>query len=310
MGKGAPPADPNIGVAAMMSAKTGQDYLAFMKGQSDVANKWATEDRARYKSTFQPLEDKFVADAQTWDSPEAQDAAARAAAADVAQATAAAGETQKRQAMAMGVNPNSGRFMDAAAKVATSGALATAGANNLARRQIRLEGEAKRADAINLGKGMAVNPGTSLGMASGAASSGFSGAMQGYSQQGQLLAEQQRQRMDAWQANQGMLGGLGSAIGSIAGAFMSSEDLKTNKKPARNLLKVVKSLPVEKWDYKPGVEDGGTHIGPYAGDFQKATGLGDGRMIKVVDAVGVTMGAVKEMATKLDRIERKIKLAA
>lgn len=310
MGKGAPAADPNIGVAAMMSAKTGQDYLAFMKGQSDVANKWAAEDRSRYKTTFQPLEDKFVADAQTWDSPERQDAAARAAAADVAQATAAAGETQKRQAMAMGVNPASGRFMDAASKVATSGALATAGAENLSRRQIRLEGEAKRADAINLGKGMAVNPGTSLGMASGAASSGFSGAMQGYNQQGALLNQQYQNQLQAWQANQGMLGGLGSAIGTVAGAFMSDEDVKTNKKPARNLLKVVKSLPVEKWDYKPGVEDGGTHIGTYAGAFQKATGLGDGRSIHPVDAIGVTMGAVKEMATKLDRIERKIKLAA
>ena len=37
---------------------------------------------------------------------------------------------------------------------------------------------------------------------------------------------------------------------------------------------------------------GGEHIGTYAQDFQNATGLGDGKSINVIDALGVTMGAV------------------
>lgn len=36
-----------------------------------------------------------------------------------------------------------------------------------------------------------------------------------------------------------------------------------------------------------------------------ATGLGDGKNINVVDAIGVTMGAVKELNEKVDRIGNK-----
>ena len=115
--------------------------------------------------------------------------------------------------------------------------------------------------------------------------------------------------MEAWKANQGMFGGLGSAIGSIVGAF-SSEDLKTEKRPVRDLTKAIRSMRVEKWRYKDGVADEAEHIGPYAEEFQKATGVGDGRTIKFQDAIGVTMGAVKEIADKVDRIERRIKVAA
>jgi len=154
---------------------------------------------------------------------------------------------------------------------------------------------------------MAVNPATSLGLASNAASSGFSGAMQGYGQQGQLLNQDYQNRLSAWEANQGMLGGIGSALGSLAGALpwasiISSKRAKTNRAPARDLSKVVQKLNIEQWDYKPGMGDEGTHVGPYAEDFKKETGLGDGRTINMIDAIGVTMGAVKDLADKVDRI--------
>lgn len=309
MGKGAPAPDKRIGEAAMLSAQTGQDYLAFMKGQSAISNAWAGEDRARYKDVFQPMEDRLVADAQTYDSPEAQATAAREAAADVSISNRMAGDQRVREAMALGVNPASGRFLNAAAKAGQAGSLAEAGAKNMARRTIRMVGDQKRADVVNLGRGMAVNPGTSLSLASGAASSGFSGAMQGYGQQGQLLNQDYQNRMAAWQANQGLMGGLGQAVGTVIGMF-SSEELKEDKKPARNLLKAIEKMPVEKWKYKDGVADGGEHIGPYAEDFKKQTGVGDGRTIAFQDALGVTMGAVKEVADKVGKLERRIKMKA
>jgi len=105
MGKGAPDADPNIGRAALLSAETGQDYLAFMKGQAGIANKWAAEDRTRYTTQFQPLEDQFVADSKTYDSPERQAAAADEASADVRLATDQQIGQMGRQMGAMGVNP-------------------------------------------------------------------------------------------------------------------------------------------------------------------------------------------------------------
>lgn len=309
MGKGAPDPDPRIGEAAMLSAQTGQNYLKFMKGQAAISNQWAAEDRDRYKTVFQPMEDQLVADAASYDSPARQEAAAREAAADVQISGKMAADQRMRDAMAMGVNPASGRFLNAAAKAGQAQSLAEAGSRNMARRTIRQLGEAKRADVVNLGRGMAVNPGTSLGLANGAASSGFQGAMAGYGQQGSLLNQQYQNRMAQWEANQGLMGGLGQAVGTVIGMF-SSEDMKTDKAKPRSLLKAVEKMRVEKWRYKDGVADEGTHVGPYAEEFKRETGLGDGRTIAFQDAIGVTMGAVKEVADKVSKLERTIKRAA
>lgn len=312
MSKGAPPADPNIGKAAMLSAETGQDYLAWMRDQAAITNQWAKEDRAREIGVFRPMEDRLIAEAKTWDSPERQASEAARARADTQLALAQGEGQMRRDAMRMGVNPASGRFAEARRRAGTDAALAVAGADNLARRRVQQEGEAKRAGIVNLGRGLAVNPGTSIGLSNGAASSGFSGAMQGYGQQGQLLNEQQNYRMQAWQANQGIMGDIFGGIGKIAGAmfFGSSKEIKENKKPTRDLAGAIKRLKVEKWDYKPGEGDGGSHVGPYAEDWQRETGLGDGKTINVIDAVGVTVGAVKEIAQKVDKMERRIRRIA
>lgn len=63
MGGGAPKPDKNIGVAAMKSAETGEAMLNWMKGQAEITNSWAAQDRARYQDTFVPLQDQFIADA-------------------------------------------------------------------------------------------------------------------------------------------------------------------------------------------------------------------------------------------------------
>ena len=67
-------------------------------------------------------------------------------------------------------------------------------------------------------------------------------------------------------------------------------------------LDAVNSMPVEEWTYKDGVADGGRHIGPYAEDFQRATGKGDGRSINIIDSLGVTMKAVQDLSKKVDRL--------
>lgn len=309
MGKGAPESDPNIGKAAMLSAQTGQDYMAWMKDQAQITNQWAAEDRARDIGVFRPMEDRLINEAKTWDSPERMASEEAAARADAALGLAQGQGQQERAAMRMGVNPASGRFAEAARRAGTDSALAIAGAGNLARRRVAQEGEAKRAGIVNLGRGLAVNPGTSMGLSNSAASSGFSGAMQGYGQQGSLLNAQYENQLKAWEANQGMMGGIFGGIGKVIGSLpmISSKDAKENKTPARDLAGAIRRLKVEKWDYKPGQGDGGTHVGPYAEDFQRETGLGDGKTINVIDAVGVTMGAVKEIGDKMDRMERRIR---
>lgn len=302
----APKPDAAIGEAALKSAQTGEDYLKFMRGQAAITNGWAAEDRTRAQTVFQPMEDALIADANNYDTPERREAAATAAGADVREQSAISRGISDRRMASMGVNPASGRFAGEERRGAASEALMAAGAENLSRRQTEATGRALKADVVNMGRGMAVNPGTSMGLSNGAASSGFNGAMSGYGQQGNLLNTQYNQQMASWQANQGAMGSLGGAFGSVLGAFMSSKKLKEGKRPAIGVLDAIKEMPVEKWKYKDGVADGGEHVGPYAEDFQKATGLGDGQSINVVDAVGVNMGATKELAQQVDKLSTKI----
>lgn len=306
MGKSkAPSADPRIGEAAIKSAELGEDYLGWMQDQAKISNNWADEDRKRYKSVYEPLQDQFIEEAQGYDTPEARAEAVREAQADVSQAISTTNATAARNNARMGIDPRSGRAQAGQAAAGVGQSLALAGAANSARKQVESEGRSLRANAVNLGSGFAVNPATSLGMANSSGSSGFSGAMQGQQQMGNMLNTQYQQQMATYNANNAASSSLFGGLGSIAGlglSMMSSKDVKENKKPARGVLKALESMPVEQWKYKDGAGDGGEHIGAYAEDFQKATGKGDGKSIPVVDAIGVTMGAVQELSAKVDKL--------
>lgn len=311
MGKSssAPSPDPRIGQAALQNAKLGREYLDWMKDQAAVTNQWAAEDRERYKSVFEPLQDQFIEEAQGYDTTERRDAAAGRSIAAVEQQAALSRQARERNQAAMGVDPRSGRADAADRRDALNTALAKAGAGETARRMVEADGRQLRAQAVNLGSGFAVNPATSMGLANSAMSSGFNGAMQGNRDMMNGLNMQWQQGMQQHSADQAasnsMWGGLGSMAGM--GMFMlSSKDAKEDKRPARGVLDAVKDMPVEKWKYKDGMGDGGEHIGPYAEDFQAATGKGDGKTIPVVDAIGVTMGAVKELAEQVDGIAKAV----
>ncbi|MFG6660102.1 tail fiber domain-containing protein [Sulfitobacter sp. 915] len=311
-GGGAPKPDPQMGEAARMSAETGKEMMAFMKDQAEITNKWAADDRARYERDFVPLEAEYAADALAAQDKEKiglnADQRASEAVADVRQQFSMQRDADNRRLRSMGVRPDSGRDAALASSRGSAEALATAGAANMGRRQSILQDEAKadgmRANAINMGKGMAVNPGTAMGISNGAAQSGFSGAMSGYNQQASILGKEHDARMSAWQADQNMMGGFGSALGSVIGAMpmMSSKDVKEDKRPAKGSLGAIRKMPVEKWKYKDGVADSGEHIGPYAEDFAKATGKGDGKTIDPISMMGVTLGAVQELDKKVSKM--------
>lgn len=300
--KSAPDADPRIGEAAVASAQNGAAALDFMKSQAAITNKWAADDRERYQSTFVPLQDQFIKDAHEWDSPERLAARVDQNRAAVSNNISTAQAIQARNLAAQGVNPNSGRSAALSASTGIQSGLALAGASNAAARDVRAEADAKQAAAINLGNGQAVNPGTSIGLSNGAAQAGFSANGQGLAQQGNLLNTQYQQQMQSWQASQASASGLLSGVGGILGlAFGSDETIKKDKKkPGRSLLQAVENMPVEEWTYKPGKGDGGRHVGTYAQDFQRETGMGDGKTINVIDAIGTAMGAIKELAAKVD----------
>ncbi len=218
----APDQDPNIGKAALMSARLGKQYLGWMKDRATITDAWSAEDRARYENTFVPLQDDFIQTAKTWDSPQAQRAAAREAVADVAQQTKVAQAANDRSMAAMGIDPNSGRFAAGRRGIAIDTGLAKAGAANMARRQRRTEGVQMMGDAINLGSGMAVNPLSSFSAGTAAASRGFEGAMQGYGQQADILNQQYRNQIAGYQADQESSGQLFGALGTAAGMAIGS----------------------------------------------------------------------------------------
>lgn len=90
-------------------------------------------------------------------------------------------------------------------------------------------------------------------------------------------------------------GELGNIVGAVAGAAASSKTLKTNKRPVEQVLPRLRNLKVEAWDYLPGVEDGLTHIGPYAEDFHAMFGVGRPDQIHMSDVLGVLTLAIQEL---------------
>lgn len=355
----APQADPNVGLAAQAQAELGRDWLEESKRQFEIANQrqvgiddvtkqvtqqqlassqqaqqWATQDRARYTGTFLPMQDRFIQDANNWDSAGRQQTVAAEARADVMTAAEQGRQTAQRQAAAMGLDPTSGRYA-AIERTGNSGtALAAAGAQNAARSQVRREGMALRGDAINLGSGLGVNPAASLGLGVQAGSAamqgglaaagnaranvaglqgGYQTAMSGYQNQASILGQQDQRALSAWtaqtqanaQSSAGMMSGLGSLAGAALPFVFSSKDMKENKRPTSGALDAVMGMPVQEWDYKPGAGDGGRHIGPYAEDFQRETGMGDGKTINIIDAIGINMRATQELAEEVRAMKRE-----
>lgn len=361
-----------VGRQAELAEQVTGKQLAMSDKQLEIANQqqqWATADRNRYENVFLPIEDQFIDEATNYASPERQAQAAAEARADVQRSADVARAQSQRQMASMGVNPNSGRFagVDRAAEIET--ALATAGAQNQARTQVRDKGLALKADVANMGRGLPAQSAqaTSLGLGAGQASAGTAGAavgtsgaavgslqglgagyspavgslsaagsslgsalgamgasnanflnsqgimgqgygmaMQGVGSQANILNQQYQNQLNAWSANQQASAqnsaGIFGAVGTGLGLAFSSKKLKENRKPAKDGLKAVNSMPIEEYKYKKGVADEGEHVGPMAEDFQKATGKGDGTTIALQDAIGVTMKAVQELDEKVENM--------
>ena len=271
-GGAAPAADPAIGQAAMANVELGKDWLGFARDQfdqgnirqaetdalntkvinqqlntQDQANTWAQQDRARTLNTFQPVEDAFVKTAQEFDTPAKQAEAAAAAKADVMGSAAVQQQSSQRNMASMGVSPNSGRFAGITRAQDTNTALASAGAQNNARTMIRDKGLALKADAVNMGKGLASSTAAAYGIGTNAGNSavannasgtagfqqngqvmaqGFSGAIGANNSAGSMLNNLYGNQLNAWsqqqQANATSSAGIGSMVGTIAGAGITA----------------------------------------------------------------------------------------
>lgn len=265
-GGSAPAPDPNIGEAAKDNVRLGQDWLKFAREQfaegnkrqaetdalntsvikqqlqtQDEANAWAREDRNRTKSVFQPGEDAFIKTANEYDSPEKQAEAAAQAKADVLANSAVQDQSNTRQMAAMGVSPDSGRFAGIKRATDMNTALAAAGAQNNARQIVRDKGLALKADAINMGKGLASSTAAAYGIGTNSGNSavankasgnagfyqnqgvmgqGFNGAIGANNSAGSILNNLYGNQLSAWsaqqQANATSAAGVGNLMGTVA----------------------------------------------------------------------------------------------
>lgn len=255
MGKGTSSAssDPFAGFSALMQAQSaqqqtqlGSEWLGFAKEQFAVgnerqagideltgkvtqaqldsmnqANQWASEDRARYKTVFQPLQDKYIDKANNWDSAASQAKAAEEARADVLSNAAIQRSSTDRSMAARGINPASGAYQGIDRAQATQTALGAAGAANNARSTLRTQAMGLQGDALNIGANLPSQSLSALG----------SGVSAGSSAAGNALGAQ-----NSWLANQNIMntgyqgaGGLYNAAGSAWGSIYDNRVGMLNK---------------------------------------------------------------------------------
>jgi hypothetical protein len=264
MCKDAPEPDPASGQAAAANAAIAKESLDFYKSvyQTDILpmqqkdmelregligdmrssmqqqQKFAEDQNAYYKDTFQPVEKKMVQEAMDYDS-DANIAQRRGiASASVNNAFSNARSQQSRALSAYGVNPNSGAFARANASLTSNQALTDAASQNQADFETRDKGIALRAGAANFGRNMPNTAATYYSNANSAGSqasgisaagmasvnqnaatmgSGFNTAIQGNQSAGNLYLGQFGAQMQGYQADQAAIGGLTSGLGMAFG---------------------------------------------------------------------------------------------
>lgn len=266
MCKDAPQPDPLIGQAAQANAKVAADALDFYKGvyQSDILPMQqrdqemraglvgdmrdimkrqqgiAEEQYANYKDTYLPAEKQAVADAMGYDSDANVNRRMGLASANVNQQFSNAQQQSARALSRYGINPNSSAFARENAKLATSQALASAGAQTGAAFDTQDRAIALRAGVADRARGVTGTVGNFLTGASGSGvnagntsaqgvsnvaqgasvmGQGFNTAISGNQSAGNLMLGDFQGRMQGYQADQAAIGGLFQGVGMAAGGY-------------------------------------------------------------------------------------------
>lgn len=297
-----------INAAAIQTAELGKQALAWYQAKDvadkpmrdklanqayEVADQQMTSsknsdalaaDYADYnKTTFRPLEQGVVADAQNYDTPEKRQAAADAAMADTNMAFGSANKATAQQLAANGIDPGSTRAMSVMEGQGVNQATANAGAAFKARKGVESVGHAMQMDAASLGRNLpsaqataaqnAIQAGnssvantgvpvTSANTATSLMGNGFSTAINGQQAAGNLYGQQAQIQNGANSSNNGLWQAAGTAVGAYFGGpagaavgakVMSDENVKTDIKPVSDTeaLAATNATPVKKWKYSP-----------------------------------------------------------
>jgi hypothetical protein len=313
---------------------------ASLAGMTYAMNQ-AKDAEAYNKSTFRPLEQRLVTEAQAYDTAARRNQEAGAAVAEVNRQVGAQRLATQQDLARSGVAPDSMKTMALLSMQDVGAAKAAAGADYTARKSVEQQGYARMADAAALGRNLPSQQATqqqisassggqssqtgqqALGSATAGAGlmqTGFNTSLAGAQSSGNLFG----QAADLGQSSGSNLGGIGQLMGGAAalyGSFSSSKKLKTDLQPVSmgeamgakdgGALDAVKDLDVYSWRYKPGEGDGGEHVGPTAEDVRAK--LGDdvapgGKAISIHNMRGATDKAAKELLGQFARVQKKIEL--
>lgn len=274
--------------------KTGEKQLAL-----------AEEYQQRMKQKFYPMQDQMIKEAQQYSAEGEQARQGALAIGDVRSQFANQRDQNAMQLASYGINPTSGRFAGMANANQVMEAATGAAAATKARSAAEQLGWAKRMDAIGLGQGLAGNQATSVGLGINAGTSslaagntglnaygalgasaaqGFGGAMQGWSNVGQLGVQNYNAQVNAWgqqqQANAANNSAFGSTLGSLAGAgaMLGSAYMKSSDRRLKENIEYMGELPsgikVYSFEYKDEFKDHpmcgrGTFIGVMADEVEQ-----------------------------------------
>lgn len=297
----------------------------------DTATRLAKEADTYSRTTFRPLERQVVQEARDFDTEAKREELAGLAAGDVQTAAATARGSATRDLTRMGVNPNDGAFGASARAVENATTLSLANAKTKARRDAMAIGDAKKMDAISLGRGLpsqqatqtqlalssgnsavgnAQVPVTQAQNATNQAGQGFNTAIQANNSAGNLYS----QAANASRSGDGdVFGGLVS-LGTAAGRIWSDEEMKTDREPVdgKVALAAARKMPVDRWKYKkgtPGDDGGQPHAGPMAQDVNAAAGEAaapGGNTLDLISMNGITLASVQELDRNVKDLKKKV----
>ncbi len=238
-----------------LNAKPAQDKLNALAAEvqqqlveSGKLNNQYAQDYYNYMTdVFRPLEKSIVENANNYDTAGRREQEAAAGLADVNQAFDAQRQQTQRNNERMGVNPNSGNSQAINAQLDVAQAVAGANAMNKGRKNAETMGNAMKMDAASLGRNLPSNQATSQQIANNSATSavntglstmandraqtglmqaGYGTAMQGYTNQANILNNQYQSQLSAYNADQANSAAGWAGLGTLAGMYAMKKGFK------------------------------------------------------------------------------------
>lgn len=292
-----------------------------------------------YLQNFLPAAEQFAQKAQTYDTAGRRDEAGAAARAAVETEAAMQRESQQRALGRAGVSISSGKSLALDNASRLNQTKLSTGAAADARQKVENTGLTLLGQTANIGQGIVGTSQQQAGQAltAGSTASGTLGAKEGARNAslapaqafyggatsatgaaGNVLNGIANTEASNRAANNAGLAGLGSLAGtlltagkdSVIGNLLSDPEAKTVNGPVdgARALADLESKPVMDWTYKPGMGDGGRHIGRMA-DEEDPMNQGGMHGIDVISELGKQHAAIVELAKEVKALTGRRSLA-